>query len=197
MTEAFSRIDVDVVLRHLDPEEALVNANKGKADGDAVRIGGLSKLYPNLLQVPAIALMTNLVAFSKNPEFKLTEWNDLIPHNVAIIKGHKISEKMVVGTRSLTRANDLESLFNLLKTNMVEVVVCELGFGTEMARKLNITEIIVSEPPLAKLNFFVYLHKKHEILIPGLTKAINEMHIDGSYNRIVDQKKSAVSPNTH
>ncbi len=197
MKEAFSRIDIDVDLNHLEPEEALVNANKGEADGDAVRIGGLSRLYPNLLQVPAIAFLTNFVAFSKNPEFKLTEWNDLKPYKVAIIKGHKISEKMLVGTRSLTSANNLESLFNLLKTNTVEVVVCEQGFGTEMARKLNIPEIIVSNPPLAKLNFFVYLHKKHEILIPGLTKAINEMHIDGSYNRIMDPKKSAVSPDTY
>ncbi len=197
MKEAFSRIDVDVALRHLDPEEALVNANEGKADGDAVRIDGLSILYPNLLQVPAIAFMTNFVAFLKKPESKLTEWNDLKPYDVAIIKGHKISEKMVLGTRSLTITENLESLFYLLKTNTVEVVVCEREFGTEMARKLNITEIIVSPPPLAKLSFFVYLHKKHEILIPGLIQAINEMHIDGSYNRIVDQKKSAVSSDTH
>ena len=192
--EAFNRIGVSVMIKHFPPEKALANADKGVTDGDAVRIGGLSNIYLNLLQVPAIALQTDFVAFTKDPKLKIGGWAELKPYNVAIIKGHKISEKMVTGTRSLTKAENLKALFNLLKNDKVDVAICERMFGSQMARTLKISDIVVIDPPLAELNFFVYLHKKHELLIPGLTKTINEMHIDGTYKRIMAQENKASKP---
>ncbi len=186
--EAFSRVDVNVSLNYYPPEEALVKADKGETDGDAVRIDGLGSSYPNLLQVPAIAFKANFVAFTKNSKIELAGWQDLKTHDVGIIKGHKITEKMVTKTNSLTKSNNLESLFNLLVNDKVDLVVCEQIFGFEMAKKLSMTNIIILYPPLAKLLFYIYLHKKHELLIPGLIKAINNMHIDGTYNKIMNNQ---------
>ena len=194
MKEAFNRIGVSVVIKHFPPEKALANADKGVTDGDAVRIGGLSNIYLNLLQVPAIAFQTDFVAFTKDPKLKIDGWAELKPYNVAIIKGHKISEKMATETRSLTKAENLKALFNLLKNDKVDVAICERMFGSQMARALKISDIVVIDPPLAELNFFVYLHKKHELLIPGLTKALNEMHIDGTYKRIMAKGNKASKP---
>ncbi|MCP4670041.1 MAG: amino acid ABC transporter substrate-binding protein [Desulfobacula sp.] len=189
LKEAFDRINVDVSLNYYPPEEALIKANNGETDGDAVRIGGLGSLYPNLLQVPAIALQTDFVAFTKDPKIGLAGWQDLKSYNIAIVEGHKISEKMVTRTQSLSRAKNVESLFKLLKNDQVDIAICEQTFGFEMARKLNMKDAIAINPPLAKLLFYIYLHKKHEILIPGLIKAINDMHLDGTYNKIMNNPK--------
>ena len=185
--EAFSRINIDVLLKYYPPKIALTKANSGETDGDAVRIGGISNLYPNLLQVPAVAWQGNFVAFTKNPKIKLAGWQDLRPFNVAIIEGHKISEKMVTRTQSLSRAKNVESLFKLLGNDKVDIAICEQTFGFEMTRKLNMKDTIVIYPPLAKLLFYIYLHKKHEILIPGLIKALNNMQIDGTYTKMMNQ----------
>ena len=184
--EAFGRIGVNVSLQYFPPEKALIKANRGETDGDAVRVGGISSLYQNLLQVPAVAFKTSFVAFTKNPEVELTGWRDLESFNVGIIKGHKISEKMVTRTRSLTKADDLESLFKLLKNDKVDIAVCEQTFGFEMAKKLGMADIIVTDPPLEKLLFYIYLHRKHELLIPGLIKVLNDMQLDGTYNKIIN-----------
>ncbi len=123
-------------MKYFPPEKALIKANRGETDGDAVRIGGISSLYPNLLQVPVVALKTNFVAFTKKTEIELTAWQDLESFNVGIIKGHKISEKMATRTRSLTKADDLESLFKLLKNDTVDIAVCEQTFVFEMVKIL-------------------------------------------------------------
>ncbi len=182
--EAFARIGVSVSFKHYPPEEALIKANKGETDGDAVRIDGISSLYPNLLQVPAIAFKTNFVAFTKNKEIEIAGWHDLKPYNVGVVKGLKISEKMVTQTISLTKSKDVKSLFNLLKNDKIDIAICEQTFGFKMAKKLGMTDIIIIEPPLAKLLLYIYLHRKHELLIPGLIKVLNDMQIDGTYNKI-------------
>ena len=189
LKEAFDRINVNVSLNYYPPEEALIKANKGETDGDAVRIGGISSLYPNLLQVPAVAFRGNFVAFTKNPKIELAGWQDLKSYNIGIVEGHKISEKMVTRTQSLSRVKNLESLFKLLQNDQVDIAICEQTFGFAMASKLNMKDAIAINPPLAKLLFYIYLHKKHEILIPGLIKTINDMHLDGTYNKIMNNSK--------
>ncbi len=189
MKEAFSRIDIKVSLNQYSPEKALIKANMGETDGDAVRIGGLGSLYSNLLQVPAIAFQANFVVFTKKSKIKLNSWKDLKSYNVGIIKGHKISEKMVPQTQSLTKSLDLESLFKLLKNNKIDIAVCEQTFGLEMVKKLGMADTVITDPPLAKLLFYIYLHKKHELFVPKLIKAINEMHLDGTYNEIMNKPK--------
>ncbi len=186
--EAFSRIDVNVTLNYYPPEEALTKADKGETDGDALRISGLGSLYPNLLQVPAIAFKANFSAFTKKSEIELDNWQDLKIYDVGIIKGHKITEKMVTKTRSLTKSNNLKSLFNLLANDKVDIVVCEQTFGFEMAKKLGMADINIVDPPLAESFFYIYLHKKHELLIPGLIKALNDMHLDGTYNKMMNNQ---------
>ncbi len=104
--------------------------------------------------------------------------------NVGIIKGHKISEKTVTKTKSLTKVEELESLFKLLRNDKVDIAVCEQTFGFEMVGKLSMENVIIIDPPLQKLLFYIYLHRKHELLIPGLIKVLNDMQIDGTYDKI-------------
>lgn len=182
--EAFTRIGAEVTIQHLPPERALINANAGLDDGDSARIGGLEKIYPNLLQVPAIIFDTAFVAFTLRKDLAINGWQDLKPYDVAIIRGHKISEQNVVGTHSLTKTDNVEMLFTLLKNNRADVVVCEQFFGFDMAKKIGLEDIRILDPPLATLDFFIYLHKRHRNIVPRLAEAIEKMHEDGTYDRI-------------
>ncbi|MDH5297937.1 MAG: transporter substrate-binding domain-containing protein [Desulfobulbaceae bacterium] len=186
LREAFGRIGIRVVIQHLPPERALLNANAGIEDGEAARVGGLSATYPNLIQVEEKVFTTDFVAFTNHRALPIRNWKDLQPYDVAIVRGHKISEKNVTGTRSLIKAENTELLFGLLKNNRADVVVCERIFGLAAAKDAGIAGVRVLEPPLARLDFFVYLHKKHAAMVPKLAKALKEMRADGSYRRIRD-----------
>lgn len=182
--EALKRIGLEVRIEWQPPERGLQNANAGVIDGDAARIGGITKEYQNLVQVSEKLMESEFVAFTKNLKFNMTGWDSLKPYNVAIVRGHKISEANVIGTRSLVKARNAELLMSLLNENRVDVAVCERRFGSMAAKKLD-PQITALEPPLAKLDFYIYLHKKHNALASPLANALRDMKRDGTYQRIL------------
>ena len=183
MKEAFARIGREVIIDWQPPERGLENANRGIVDGDAGRIAGLSKRYSNLIPIPEKIMVSEFVAFTLNSTFRPMGWQSLKPYNVAIVRGHKISEENVVGTRSLFKATNAAILFSLLNSNRVDVAVCERLFGSMMAKKIN-PEIMAMEPPLARRAFYLYLHKKHKPLVGRISEALKAMKRDGTYERL-------------
>jgi polar amino acid transport system substrate-binding protein len=186
MKEAFARIGREAIIDWQPPERGLENANTGIVDGDAGRIAGISKRYVNLIQIPEKIMVSEFVAFTLNSTFRSVGWQSLKPYHVGIVRGHKISEANVVAARSVFKARDTEALFSLLNINRVDVAVCERRFGSMMAKKIN-PEIRVMEPPLARLDFYLYLHKKHEPLVSRISEALRAMKRDGTYERLLLQ----------
>jgi polar amino acid transport system substrate-binding protein len=186
MKEAFARIGREVIVDWLPPERGLENANMGNVDGDAGRIAGISKRYANLIQIPEKVMVAEFVAFTLNSPFRSDGWRSLKPYHVGIVRGHKISEANVVGTRSLIKARDTEALFSLLNNHRIDVAVCEKRFGSMTAKKIN-PEIKVMEPPLARMDFYLYLHKRHEPLVLIISEALKAMKRDGTYERLLRQ----------
>jgi len=188
LKEVFARIRQEVIVDWQPPERGLMNANIGIIDGDAGRIDGLSRRYPNLLQVPEVFMVADFLAFTKNFSFQQTGWESLRPYHVAIVRGHKLSEANVKGTQSLIRTGNAEALFRLLNSDRTDVAVCERRFGSLTAKRIN-PQIKGLEPPLASVNFYLYLHKKHEPLVPRVSHAIKAMKGDGTYERLLIQSE--------
>ena len=59
--------------------------------------------------------------------------------------------------------------------------------------KMGMHDVKQQQPLLAKKGMFMYLHKKHKKLIPGLTKALVAMKKDGRYDRLA-KKYLTVAP---
>jgi len=186
MKEAFRRIGVAVRIVQLPSERSLLNADAGIDDGVFVRVEGLSTLYPHLLMVPEPISAFEFAVFTRNPRLAVRDWQSLKPYHVGIITGWKILEKNIVGTRSLEMANNDESLFRLLQSSRVDLVVFDRLQGRAYLQKHNLRSVRILTPLLAKKDMFLYLHERHRGLIPPLTKALREMKADGSYQKLID-----------
>ncbi|RJR29793.1 MAG: hypothetical protein C4576_34655 [Desulfobacteraceae bacterium] len=186
MQDVFQRVGKKVVLNWLPPERSLMLANEGMADGDAVRIGGLSKEYPNLIQVPEPVYVGDFVSFVKGVEFIPNGWKSLCPYHVATVRGHKITELNVKGTKSHVQVKKLDQLFTLLDKRRVDVVVVERLFGEVNIKQRGLQEIRLLEPPLARVSFYLYMHKKHAPTIPEISEAIMQMKKDGTHQQIYE-----------
>jgi polar amino acid transport system substrate-binding protein len=185
--EAFTRIGIRAQIVSLPAERSLINANRGINDGDLLRIGGLNRLYPNLIQVPVKLIDLEFVAFTKNVEFTPTDWSSLKPYSVGIITGWKILEENIVGARCLTKVRDAELLFKLLDRDRADVVIYGRLQGYGMMQKLGLKTVKPLEPPLVKREMFLYLNVKHRPIIEKLTRALEQMKSDGTYDRIADK----------
>ncbi len=190
--EVFDRLGVRVTVQSLPAERALLNADAGIEDGDVGRVAGLTRIYPNLIRVPEMIFRADFVAFTRSMKFETDGWETLAPYNIGIINGHKIAEANVKTFQSLVSVEKLDILFNLLVEGRVDVVATERLFGIYMAKQLGIDDVKVMDPPLARLDLYLYLHKKHSALVPLIDEAIREAKSDGLYKRIFDTSNNSV-----
>lgn len=187
--ESLRRIGVDLKLVSLPSERSLTAANLGEVDGEGLRVGGLGGPdgpYPNLIQVPERFVRISFVAFSKDATITLDNgWDSLKPYRIAFINGWKMFEANAQGARVVNKVDKPEQLFRMLDEGRVDLVLYTHADGLLLARNLGLTSVAPLSPALKEVDMYLYLHKKHQALVPKLTQAIRDLKADGSYNRIL------------
>lgn len=190
-TEAFKRNGLQLTLVQLPPERGLRNANAGIDDGELVRVGGMERLYPNLVPVPEKMMEQEFVAFTKNPSITIDGWDSLKPFSIGYIKGWKIYEINVPQGTDVIQVTDAEQLFSLLDKGRIDVALYTRYMGLEIIRHRQIAGARYMFPPLATKAMFMYLHESHANLVPGITSALATMKAQGIYQREFDKIKAA------
>lgn len=183
---AFKRIGVDVEIAVLPAERSLINVNEGFDDGDIFRAAGLERDYPNLLRVPGKILDNEFMAYTKRADIKIRNWADLQPYAVAYATGWRIFDLNVTGVKELTKTASIEDLFLLLEKGRADVILMDRWQGLLIARR-NGYQVHLQEPPLARIEMFMYLNKKHAALVPRVAQALADMKADGSYRKLHDR----------
>jgi polar amino acid transport system substrate-binding protein len=192
--EAFKRAGVKLEIDDIPAKRALINANHGIHDGDLARVAGVTKNYPNLLPVPEVTWIAEIGGFSKQKNTILNGWESLDPFHLAYIRGWVIFERNIKTSKSLTQVNDPETLFNLLDKNRTDIALYEKKMGFGVIAKLGLTGIYNLSQPLTVEPIYIYLHKKHQALIPKVANAIRAMKRDGSYQIIVRKALKNILP---
>lgn len=185
--EAFRRAGFELRLVKLPAERGLISANEGSEDGDMVRIAGLEKRYPNLIRVPEKLVDWEFSAFSMDSTIA-SSWPVIRQRAVGHIKGWKIYEQALVGAERVTTADDAAQLFRLLALKRIEVALYERRLGLVLVKQQGLKGIRPLAPPLATREMFIYLHRRHALLVPKLAAALRAMKREGFYQRVHDQK---------
>jgi polar amino acid transport system substrate-binding protein len=185
--EAFRRAGVRLRLVKLPAERGLINANAGIEDGDLNRIAGLEAQYPNLVRVPEKLIDWTFAAFSKNPALPARS-EILRARPIGYIRGWKIYEQQMAGAPQVVTAEDPAQLFRLLQHDRIEVALYERWQGLNLIQRQGLTGMVALDPPLAKREMFIYLHKRHAALVPRLAEALRAIKAEGLYDRLYRKK---------
>lgn len=185
--EAFRRAGFELRLVKLPAERALINANAGNEDGDLSRIAGIEKRYPNLIQVSEKLVDWEFSAFSMDSAIP-PAWPALRQRAVGHIKGWKIYEQALAGAERVSTADDPAQLFRLLELRRIEVALYERRFGLALVRQQGLKGIRPLTPVLSTREMFIYLHRRHALVVPKLAAALRAMKREGFYQRVHDQK---------
>ena len=184
--EAFRRIGVELRTVHLPAERGLKNANLGIEDGEMSRIAGLDKHYRNLVQIPEKIMDWSFVGFSKNNIELNNGWSDLQKYHIAFINGWKILESHTKNYQ-FTKVKSVDLLFTLLTKNRTDIILYEKWGGLLIKSKLRNNDIKILSPSLADRPMYIYLHKKHQLLVIPLANALKELKADGSYRQYMSE----------
>lgn len=185
--EAFRRAGVKLKLVKLPAERALINANSGIDDGDLTRIAGLETQYPNLLRVPEKLMDWTFSAFGKDASMP-ARWETIRQRPTGLIRGWKIYEREMAGAGQVVMAGNPDQLFRLLRLDRVEVILYERWQGLHLLRQERVADVYALDPPLAKREMFIYLHKRHAALVPRLAEALRAIKAEGLYDRAYREK---------
>lgn len=185
LLRVFELVGVNITINHLPSARSIENVDLGIDDGEYARIKGLTKKYANILIVDEKLLDFAFTAFSKNADIKLKNWNSLRDYNVAYIRGWKIYEKNVTGTRSVQVSSSEDELFKLLLSDRVDIVLYEQLRGIDYMKRNNIYGIHPLREPLSVRGMYLYFNKEHEAVIPKIEKALKTLKSTGEYSDIV------------
>jgi len=180
--EAFRRNGIKLSLIKLPAERGLSNANAGIDDGDFLRVSGMEKLYPKLVQVPEKLVDMTFVAFANDPAVRVDGWGSLRNYYVGFIKGWKILEKNTPNGTQVILARDAEQLFTMLEKRRVDVVLYSRLMGLEIIRRRKLAGVRDLSPPLAVRGMFIYLNKRHQALASKISYALAAIKAEGLYD---------------
>lgn len=193
---AFAKLNKQVTIIAKPPERSLQDANTGITDGDFFRVSQIETLYPNLIKVPVPLYTLELLAFGQHIEdMHFTQWQDLAPYSIGYIKGWKIIEKNIQDFKHKVSVSDHETLFKLLEINRLDIAIYSRVFGIDLMKRLNITNIQMSRHIFANEPMYLFLHKRHEKLIPALVRAFNAIKSTALYDPIMAIKNANQSMN--
>jgi len=184
MIEAFKRIGKSIKILHKPSKRSLKDTNEGRGDAEYIRVAGLSKIYPNLIQVPVNVIDLGYVAFSKRDDIKIENWNSLTQYHVGILRGWKILEKNIKKTDKRYSFNEPKHMFKLLENNRLDLVVYGRYLGNVIIKEMGYDNLSVLSPPLAVKPHYLYLHKRHKKLVSKLVKSIKSIKKDGTYQKL-------------
>jgi polar amino acid transport system substrate-binding protein len=185
--EAFRRARLELRLEKLPAKRALLLSNSGVADGELNRLSGIQTQYPNLLRVPEKLGEWKFAAFSKDASIP-GNFEAMRGLSVGIIRGWKIYEQAIAGTKEVITVNDPDQLFRLLQLDRIEVALYELQMGRAYIKEHAINDVRDLEPPLFTRETFIHLHKDHAEHVPVLAAALRAMKRDGFYQRAYREK---------
>ncbi len=184
--EASRRLGIDFKIINMPSERSLQLANQGEIDGEGLRVAGLSKQYPNLVQVPERFTSISFVAFSKDALIRLDDgWESLNRHRVAFITGWKLFEANIGAARIVRKVDQPEQLFRMLDAGNIDLALYTRADGIALIRTMGLSSIAPLSPALADVDMYLYLHQRHEALVPKLANVLREMKSDGTYNKIM------------
>lgn len=185
--EIFQRIGVSVSLHHVQTERALVNVNRGIDDGNLIRVAGLTRLYPNIRQVPEKLFDYDFVMFSGPDMPGNASEQDLRGFRLGYIRGWKVIEEKFNDYDNIARFVNERDMFESLHAGNIDIAIYEKWRGLHLIKELGINNIKMNMPPLISgQEMFIYLHRDHESLIPRITESIRDIKQDGTYQKIYE-----------
>ncbi len=184
-TEALKRLGLTLVYEVYPSKRGSVLSDNGVVDGDLYRAYSYLDVHPNLRRVEASPFSVFISAFAIDPKMQLDGWESLkgTPYRVEYRRGIKVSKvnlTPIVPKEKLSIVNQIPRGLKKLIAKRTDVYVdvenWVIGIlKTEAFRNSGIRKVGVME----KTTTHAFLHKKHQELVPKLSKVIKDMKEEG------------------
>ena len=183
LTKAYARAGIKTRPYFTSLSHSLKLSNRGDTDGELARVKKISAIYPNLVQVPVVLTHVEAIAYSKNKNLNIKNWNDLRGHRFLIVKGAKFIEQ---ATENFEKelVNTFEEAFKKLSHDKTEIIVIPKKAAVRLILQQENIDIQPVSDSLQTLDMYHFVHKKNAHLIPIITPILEKMSKSGEIQYI-------------
>jgi polar amino acid transport system substrate-binding protein len=133
--------------------------------------------------VPVPLLTFELVIFSRGTSFNVHGWESLRPYTLGFVRGNKIAQENTKGMK-VEPVPTMTQAFEKLMMGRTDLVLGNRASGMAVVRSQKLEGVSVLEPPLSSFPVYHYLNKKHEAIVPELTRVLRQMQADRTIDRL-------------
>ena len=184
LAKIYSDIGIITEFQEFSAKESLVKSSQGSADGETIRISGLSTKHADLIQltVPLITIEGRIYSIIPLPPFdNLKELSHL---EFGLVKGIILADNK---TKSLKRrfASNAHELFDLLVKDQLTIALMNNMTATiELSRHFRNKNIRPRGPVQYKVHLYHYLHKKNAHLVDRVEEAMKRSALTGEIEEL-------------
>jgi len=184
--KAYAVLDVAVIYKTFPAERALQLSNKGRSDGELVRIKGIESLYPNLIRIPVSHVTAEQMAFGRDTTLKIDGWSSLKPYRLVFHRGYKVAEQNTVGMDRHLTGSDVNA-FKMVDNGRMDIAIANRFTGEKIIADHGLENIAMLLPPVQRDPLYHYVHSKHSDLVDDITRVLKSMEQRGEFARILRQ----------
>jgi polar amino acid transport system substrate-binding protein len=179
LTDAYGRLDMSPRFKEVPAARALAESGSGLVDGELHRIAGLSTKYPKLLQVNVPVNWFDAVVVSRSARFAPSGWDSLRPYTIGYHRGIQAFERGTVGMK-VDPAPTNELMLRKLQNGRTDIALMSDVEARELLAKMQAGGLQILAPPIARIQLYHYVNKKHARLVPQLEAVLKRMAADGT-----------------
>lgn len=181
ITTVYARLGIKINLLALPAKRSLFQSGTGQVDGEILRILKVQQIYPDLLAVPVNIFELNGMAYTIDGSKEFVNVKDILSSRIAIHRGIVWQETFIEkGLGLYTRVNATARLVRLLVTNRVDYVLIEQTRGSKLLNApVEGHQIVEVSPAIIQTSSFHFSHRKHQALVPLVTKQLEQMKASG------------------
>lgn len=193
--ELEKRIHIQLHIKQLPKQRALVDANSGEYDGVSMRVINLEKDYPNLVRIKQVIFNVQHVLFSYQDKIiqQTNNFDNLLEvakrhdYKVGYLNGSKkAKDELAQFPDTLKMAlGDPMQAFALLKVGRISAYLAGPGIVNRQIFSKHYSDSNIKEVGVfARFPLYIYVHKKHVALVEKLESGMKDMHQDGTLSGI-------------
>ena len=193
--EAFRLLGYNFKLVSLPGERALVDANSGVVDGDAIRIGYLkSDNYPNLIRVAEPVIVMQDGAYSIDTSIRINGYESLKGKGfkVGLYKGIKsIEEKLprYVEKENFITLTGFEQILKMLLSRRIDLLIGPTFIEESDLMKSDAYQDIKRVGIVEEKIGYPWFNKRHKELVSRLANTLKAMKADGTFTKLAGKAK--------
>lgn len=182
LTKAYSKIGFDITVTPYPALRGIELAKRGELDGEAGRLKQTAEHHSSLLMIPVPIFNNKLVAFVKDDNIKIKNWDDMLPYRVTTLHGLGYAKKKLTNHPDAHFTQTFQKSFSLLNKGRYDIVIATSYDGLNIINQLELTGFHIF--PIESAISYHLISNKHKDLLPAITTSLQEMKSSGEIDEI-------------